>query len=65
MPRTIPSNAAALIISEDPVDGFIDIEVVLPEDVVDDDQRVAIVNLAEQLLEEALFGYNWEEEEEV
>lgn len=63
MPRTVPKNSAALVISEDPVDGFIDLEIILPDDVVDSDRRVAIVNLAEQLLESALFGEKQDEGE--
>lgn len=59
MSRIIPKDAAAILIKEDSEDGFIDIQVVLPEEVVDGDRRVAIVNLAEQLLESALFGEDW------
>lgn len=64
MSRVIPKDAAGLIIREDTSTGFIDLEVVLPDYVVDEDRVVAIVKLAEQLLENTLFGYDWSEEED-
>lgn len=62
MSRIIPKDAAAILVSIDSKDGFVDIELVFPEDAVDGDRRVAIVNLAEQLLESALFGEDYGEE---
>ena len=64
MSVSIPKKSAALIISEDSETGFIDLEVIYPEVWVDGDKRVAIVNLAEQLLESALFGQDYGDNQE-
>lgn len=62
MARQIPKNSAGLILTRDSEDGFLDLQVIEPEN--RDEYLVQVATLAAQLLEQALFGEVDEEEED-
>lgn len=67
MSRTIPKQSAALILSQDPEDGYLDLQVIGPEpgSVNYDGYLLQVADLAAKLLEQNLFSEDDEDEESV
>lgn len=67
MSRELPKNAVALVITkergETDDDYILDLQVLAPEEADDDGYLVSIANLAANLLENAMFGEEDEDEE--
>jgi hypothetical protein len=65
--REIPKNAVALVITKEPGEGeddfMLDLQVLSPETGDEDNYLVSIANLAANLLENAMFGDEEDEEE--
>jgi hypothetical protein len=65
--REIPKNAVALVITKEPGEGeddyMLDLQVLAPETEDEDGYLVSIANLAANLLENAMFGDEDDEEE--
>jgi len=56
MNRKIPKNAVAVVITRDSEEGFLDLQVLPPEQDDADGYLTSIANLAVNLLEQAMFG---------
>jgi hypothetical protein len=66
MTREIPKNAVALVVTKEPGEGeddfMLDLQVLAPETGDEDNYLVSIANLAANLLENAMFGEEEDEE---